>query len=135
MAASDDSVVTGGNTKMKKVLSMLGIAVLAIAAFGVNAHASMKDKTWTGWISDSSCGVKGADASHAACGVKCVKDKGASWVFVTSAKKVIKIDNQDAVNSDNDLGHQVKVTGHMNADGTMHVTSVAAAGMAMSKDM
>jgi hypothetical protein len=117
---------------MKKVLTMVGLAVLAIATLSVSAKAS-PDKTWTGWISDSSCGVKGAAASHAACGVKCVKDKGASWVFVTSGKKVIKIDNQDAVNADNDMGHQVKVTGHMNADGTMHVTSVAAADMAMSK--
>jgi hypothetical protein len=118
---------------MKKVLSIVGVAVLAIATLSVSAYASTKDKTYTGWISDSSCGAKGASASHAACGVKCVKDKGASWVFVNSKKKVIKIDNQDAINSDNDLGHQVKVTGHMNADGTMHVTSVAAASMAMAK--
>lgn len=116
---------------MKKVLGMMGIAVLALATLSISAKAS-PDKTWTGWISDSSCGVKGASADHAACGVKCVKDKGASWVFVTSAKKVIKIDNQDAVNSDNDLGHQVKVTGHMNADGSVHVTSVASA-MPMAK--
>jgi hypothetical protein len=118
---------------MKKVLSMIGLAVLAIATLSVSAHASTKDKTYTGWISDSSCGAKGASASHAACGVKCVKEKGASWVFVNSKKSVIKIDNQDAINSDNDLGHQVKVTGHMNADGTMHVTSVADVGGAMAK--
>lgn len=119
---------------MKKLFGLVGIAVLALATLNVTARADMKDKTWTGWISDSSCGVKGANATHKDCGVKCVKDKGASWVFVTSGKKVIKIDNQDAINSDNDLGHQVKVTGHMNADGTMHVTSVASAGGAM-KDM
>jgi hypothetical protein len=117
---------------MKKVLSIIGLAVLAITTLSVSAKAS-PDKTWTGWISDSACGVKGAAASHKDCGVKCVKDKGASWVFVNAKKQVLKIENQDAINADNDLGQQVKVTGHLNADGTLHVTSVAAAAMPMSK--
>lgn len=119
---------------MRKVLSMVGFAVLALATISVSTHA--KDKTWTGWISDSDCGAKGMSADHKACAEKCVKDKGASWVFVNGkTKQVIKIDNQDAVNADNDLGMEVKVTGSMNADGSIHVSSIAMAGMAKSGSM
>jgi hypothetical protein len=82
--------------------------------------------TWTGWISDSSCGAKGANAGHKACAGTCIKEKGASWVFVNdSDKKVIAIHNQDAVKADADLGMPVKVTGHLMDDGSLHVDSIA----------
>ena len=38
------------------------------------------DGSWTGYISDSACGAKGANDKHAACAEKCVKDKGAKYV-------------------------------------------------------
>jgi hypothetical protein len=117
---------------MKKVLGLLALATLALTTLSVTVSA--KDKSWTGWISDSGCGTKGASADHAACAAKCVKEKGASWVFVNGKdNKVIPIHNQDAVNADNDLGHQVKVTGDMMPDGSLHVTSVMAAGGNMAK--
>lgn len=117
---------------MKKALNMgAGLALLlATLTVGPAMHAqdAAKTMTWTGWISDSACGAKGANASAKECTEKCVKDKGASYVFVSSkTKKVIPIHNQDAVTEAN-LGQEVKVTGHM-MEGQIHVDSIANAGM------
>jgi len=91
------------------------------------ATADNKSMTWTGWISDSHCAAKGMAAVHKDCAMKCVKEKGASYVFVdTKTKTVHNIHNQDAV-KDSDLGMEVKLTGHTMDDGSIHVESIAAA--------
>jgi len=110
---------------MRKVLPVLALLALvcALASF---TSADEKTKSWTGWISDDHCGAKGTSADHKACAEKCVKEKGAAYVFVdTKTKTVHKIHNQDAVKSD-DLGAEVKVTGHVMDDGQIHVDSIAA---------
>jgi len=128
---------------MKKVLSTCSLFAMLLATLGLAtvtastwaaspAKHAQEEKTmsWTGWISDSMCGAKGANANHKDCAMKCVKEKGASYVFVdTKSKKIIKIHNQDAVSEAN-LGQEVKVTGHMMKDGQIHVDSIANA-MAM----
>jgi hypothetical protein len=98
-------------------------AVVAMVGFAVvQAHAA--DMTWTGWITDSACSAKEAMWSNKECAIKCVKEKGASYVFITSAdKKVVKIQNQDAV-KDANVGVEVKVTGSMTDDGALHITKV-----------
>jgi len=102
------------------VLAFLGVAASLIAGEG-------KTETWTGWLSDSSCSAKGTAAAHKDCAIKCVKEKGASWVFVnTKDKSVLKIHNQDAVKEAN-LGAEVKVTGHIQDDGQLHIDSIAPA--------
>jgi hypothetical protein len=116
---------------MKSVLSMFGLLAVLVATIGLSTVAADKTMTWTGWISDSHCGAKGMSADHAACAQTCVKTKGASWVFVSSkTKKVYAINNQDAVDADAALGHAVKVTGHLESDGTLHVDKIAAAAAA-----
>jgi hypothetical protein len=114
---------------MKKALSTLALAALLVATLGLAVQAkSEKTMSWTGWISDSLCGAKGMFAGHKACAEKCVKEKGASWVFVNAeTKAVLNIHNQDAVNADNDLGQEVKVTGHLTDDGSLHVDKIAPA--------
>ena len=108
---------------MKKVFAITGFAVTLLLAFSLTGFAD----TWTGWISDSGCGAKGAAAGHKDCAIKCVKEKGAKWVLVNSAdKKVYAIDNQDAV-SEGNVGMEVKVTGDMKGN-AIHVESIAAAG-------
>jgi len=68
------------------------------------------DGSWTGYITDSACGAKGANDKHADCAVKCVKEKGAKYVFVNDAdKKVYAIDAQDKVAAH--AGHHVTVKG------------------------
>jgi hypothetical protein len=115
---------------MKRALSMFGLLAMLVATLSFGSLAQeAKTMTWTGWISDSACGVKGAKAEHKDCAMKCVKEKGASYVFVNEkSKKVMKIHNQDAV-SDANLGQEVKVTGHVMEDGQVHIESIANAGM------
>ena len=80
------------------------------------------DGSWTGYISDSACGAKGSSESHAACATKCVKEKGAKYVFVNDADhKVYAIDAQDKVSAH--AGHHVTVTGSVDGD-SMKVASV-----------
>jgi hypothetical protein len=86
---------------------------MAITLFTA-ALSMAADGTWTGWISDSKCGVKGANDKAGECTTKCVKG-GAKYVFVDDAdKKVYVVDAQDKV-ADH-AGHHVKVTGAVEGD-------------------
>lgn len=114
---------------MKKLTNFLGIAAVLLFVAGMVSSASAKSETWTGWISDSACGAKSANAGAKDCTIKCVKQHGASYVFVDSkTQKVIAIHNQDAVNPDQALGHEVTVTGDIQKDGSIHVEKIEAAG-------
>lgn len=88
-----------------------GVALaLCTAVFTMGA-----DGSWTGYISDSECGAKGANDKHADCAVKCVKEHGAKYVFVNDAdKKVYSIDDQTAVAAH--AGHHVTVKGSVDGD-------------------
>jgi hypothetical protein len=80
------------------------------------------DGSWTGYISDSDCGAKGTSEKHAACATKCVKEKGAKYVFVNDADhKVYAIDAQDKV-ADH-AGHHVVVKGTVTGD-SLKLTSI-----------
>ncbi len=106
-----------------QVLSLAGNAALPFT-MGSASSASVKSHAWTGWISDSYCGTKGMSANHKDCAVRCVKEKGASYVFVNSrTKKVYAIQNQGAV-IDLDLGTEVTLTGTLNSDGSMKAYSI-----------
>jgi hypothetical protein len=102
---------------MKRVLLLIGIYL-----FSMTMLAAAKDMTWNGWISDSKCGAKGANASHEACAKKCIA-AGEKPVFVSDKdQKVIPVDNPDALQEH--LGHHVAVTGTMTSSGAMHIDSV-----------
>ncbi len=110
---------------MKKLFASFAICTALLLAAGLYAGKQPKARTWNGWISDSGCAAKGASAAHKDCATKCVKEKGAQWVFVDSKKKsVVKIHNQDAVDPEKDLGHAVKVTGAMMEDGSLHIEKI-----------
>lgn len=114
---------------MKKAINFLGIAAVLLFVAGMVSTASAKSETWTGWISDSACNAKGANAAAKDCTIKCVKEQGATYVFVDSkTQKVVAIHNQDAVNPDEALGHEVTVTGDVEKDGSIHVEKIEAAG-------
>ncbi len=101
----------------KRVLLIIGL--IGLYVISMTALAAAKDMTWAGWISDSKCGAKGANADHAACAKKCI-DAGEKPVLVTDKdQKVVGIDNPDAVMDH--LGHHVQVTGTMDANGMIHV--------------
>jgi hypothetical protein len=77
-----------------------------------SASAFAADGTWTGYISDSHCGAKGAKEGHVACAKKCVKE-GATAVFVVG-DKVYTISNPKKASKY--LGEKVTITGSMNGD-------------------
>jgi hypothetical protein len=98
---------------------------MLFAMLSLVASAQDQATTWTGWISDSSCKAKGMSAKHKDCGLMCVKEKGANWVFVNSeTKAVLNIRNQDAVKPDTALGQEVKVTGDAAQGGLIHIDSI-----------
>ena len=100
---------------LKRVITA---AILLLSLFAVSALAG----EYTGWISDSKCGAKGASAEHKDCAAKCVKG-GAVAVFVQD-NKVLKID--DASKVEGYIGQKVTVTGSVDGD-TIKVESVKAA--------
>src|SRR5271165_2572711 len=65
---------------MRKVLSLLLTCALVLMVASVAFAGDAQ--TVNGWISDSKCGVKGANASHAGCAKKCIAG-GESAVVVT----------------------------------------------------
>src|SRR3984893_11933688 len=105
---------------MKKVL--MSCAAVSVMFFMVAiASAAGKSATVNGYVSDSMCGAKGANASHAACMTKCL-GKGAKAVIVSdSDQKVVNVDNPDVLKGHE--GHHVAVTGQMTGD-SIHIENV-----------
>lgn len=67
---------------MRKFISTAALLV-GMASFALAADTG----SWSGWITDTDCGAKGASASHAACAAKCVKDKGAKYALYNPSDK------------------------------------------------
>lgn len=103
---------------MRKVLFCL--AALALVSLLATASVAGDATTVNGWISDSKCGAKGANAGAAECTKKCLEG-GASMVVVTDKdQKVLTVENPDALKGHE--GHHVAVTGHVDGD-KIHVES------------
>ncbi len=104
---------------MKKVLLIcLALCMLFVVVAVVSADDAA---TVNGWVSDSKCGAKGANAGAAECTKKCLA-AGAKPVLVTDTdQKVLTIENADAVKGHE--GHHVTVTGHVKGD-SIHVMEV-----------
>jgi len=104
---------------MRKILLLLLAGALIVLVASVSFAADVQ--TVNGWISDSKCGVKGANADAEACTKKCIA-AGASPVVVTDKdQKVLMVVNPDALKEH--YGHHVAVTGHIDGD-KIHVESV-----------
>jgi len=105
-------------TVLLALLTLTALLVMPLAAAGTKG-------SWTGWITDSKCGAKGAKAEHKACSEKCAGE-GHKLVFYNNAdKKLYSLDKQDAAKAN--LGYEVKVTGE--AEGSaIKVESIDKAG-------
>jgi hypothetical protein len=104
---------------MRKLVLLLlaGAFIVLMASISFAGDTQMVN----GWVSDSNCGAKGANAGAAACTKKCI-DGGASAVIVTDTdQKVLTVDNPDAVKGHE--GHHVIVSGHVTGD-KIHVDSL-----------
>jgi len=106
--------------KGENMKARFSIAIAATLFAGALAMAA--DGSWTGYISDSQCGVKGANEKAGECTTKCVKEHGAKYVFVNDAdKKVYVVDAQDKVAAH--AGHHVTVKGSVEGE-TLKLTSI-----------
>jgi len=92
---------------MRKLTSLS----LAFALALVLAAPSFAAESWTGWITDSHCAAKGANAKHTkACAEKCAHEKDGKVVFYNNAdQKLYDIDKTDLALTH--VGHEVTVTG------------------------
>lgn len=96
---------------MRKPLSVVfALALLLAAPFALQAAES----SWTGWITDSGCGAKGANAGHVDCAKKCVEGGAKLVLYVTETQKLYTLSDQTAAMSH--LGHVVVVTGTLEGD-------------------
>src|SRR6185295_18549912 len=100
------------NSAMKKLLVIcIALSVLFLLVAVVAADDMGKSQTVNGWVSDSKCGAKGANAGAAACTKKCIEGD----------KNVLAVHNADALKGHE--CHHVAVTGHVKGD-SIHVESV-----------
>jgi Protein of unknown function (DUF5818) len=108
---------------MVKRLLLCSAAVLFLAGIAFTGQKdAAKSISWTGWVTDTNCGAKGAKAEHAACAAKCVNEHGAKYALFNEAdKKVYILDPQDKVAEH--AGHEVTVQGRLDGD-TIHVSSI-----------
>jgi hypothetical protein len=99
-------------------MNMIRLGALLITLTTVPAFAA--PQTWTGTISDSTCGAKHMEGEHGMkvsdkdCTAMCVK-KGAKYVFVSDGK-VLTIANQEFKGLAQQAGETVTVTGALNGD-------------------
>ncbi len=104
---------------MRNVLLLLLAG--ALIALPTSVSFAADTQTVNGWVSDSKCGAKGANAGAEGCTKKCIA-AGASPVVVTDKdQKVLMVDNPDALKDH--YGHHGAVTGHVDGD-KIHVDSV-----------
>ena len=108
-------------TKRAFFVVALMLTLLALPALAAS-------ESWTGWITDSHCGEKGANAKHTkACAEKCAKD-GKIVFFNNGDKKIYQLDAAGAKLALEHVGHEVTVTGAV-ADGTITVEKIEMAKM------
>jgi hypothetical protein len=104
---------------MRKLLLMC--LALSVMFMFVGVTFAADSSTVNGWVADSKCGAKGANAAGAECTKKCLA-AGAKMVVVTDAdQKVLTVDNPDKLKGHE--GHHVAVTGDVSGD-SIHVNSV-----------
>ena len=105
---------------MRNVI-VLCLAICFVFALTALAFDDMgKSTTVNGWVSDSKCGAKGANAGAEACTKKCLS-AGEKMVIVTDKdQKVLMVDNPETLKGHE--GHHIAVTGHMSKD-SIHVDS------------
>ncbi len=105
---------------MKKLLVVLLVLMLVLVAAAVAKEAA--GSAVNGWLVDSKCGAKMANANGAECVKKCLA-AGAKLAFVPDGTQdVLIVDNPDKLKGHE--GHHVAVTGNTDKDKkTIHVDS------------
>ncbi|HEX5760518.1 MAG TPA: hypothetical protein VF121_15135 [Thermoanaerobaculia bacterium] len=100
---------------MRKTSIVVCLFALAAAlALPLAVQADHHAASWTGWITDDSCGAKGANADHKACAEKCLGNGGKLVFYNPADEKLYALDNQELAAAH--LGHEVKVKGELEGD-------------------
>ena len=118
-------------------MKKLTVLVAALSWFAVGSHVVRgAEQTWTGAISDSLCGAshdgmrkKGDKVTDRECTVACVnyQTPGApAFVFVTGGK-VYPIKNQAFGGLGRRSGAPIKLTGDLDASGSITITKIETA--------
>ena len=99
---------------MKRLISLGSVLalVLAMTAAAFAADAPAQPTAVKGWITDSFCGAKNANASGTECIKSCYK-KGAKLELVADGK-TYQISDQKAAAEH--IGHEVVITGTLDKD-------------------
>lgn len=96
---------------MKKFAAIAIVLALVVGVAALRAGDEKKAASWSGWITDETCGAKNANADGKACALKC-HEKGAKLVlYVEADKKLVGLDNQEEAKKH--VGHPVVVTGSL----------------------
>ncbi|HKY32053.1 MAG TPA: hypothetical protein VJV23_05905 [Candidatus Polarisedimenticolia bacterium] len=100
---------------MRKLAAIAGALALVVAgAFAYAGDKAAEGSTWSGWITDETCGAKNANADGKACALKCAKNGAKLVLYVEGDKKLIGLDNQDEAMKH--VGHPVVVTGTLDGE-------------------
>jgi hypothetical protein len=99
---------------MRKLVSR--ILIVAVAMIGFATLGIAADGTWTGFVTETHCGAKGAKAEHRECAIKCVKEKGAKWALYNPADKSMFILSGDDAKAEAMAGKKVTVKGTMDKE-------------------
>lgn len=110
---------------MIKRMTVLAVAALLAGALSFAADAAKGE--WTGFITDTHCGVNGANSDHtAACVEKCMKGGSKAQLYVASEKKAYAINDFEKVKAL--VGQKVTIKGSLDVGtGTITVDSAAKA--------
>jgi hypothetical protein len=109
---------------MKRLLSLASVLafVFAMTAVALAADKAAQPTSVQGWITDSFCGAKNANAEGAGCAKDCYK-KGAKLELVADGKTYQISDQKAALEH---VGHEVIITGTVDND-TIKVVKIEAA--------
>ena len=110
---------------MKKLVSRVLVTALVVglASFAY-AHDHGQEASFTGTVTDTGCGAKGAKASHADCAHSCVKNKGAKYALYTPADKQVWV-LSDQEGASKLAGQEVVVKGKADKEKmTIEVSSI-----------
>ena len=108
---------------MKRLSSLVTVVVLALGGVSPLPAADAAQPTMLrGWITDSYCGAKNANAEGAACARECHKG-GAKLELIADGKAYQLSDQKAALDH---LGHEVVVTGTLEKD-AIRVVKIEAA--------
>lgn len=105
---------------------VLAVALLAAwATVGATAHAAKGE--WTGFVTDTHCGARGASKDHTVrCVEKCMKSGSKAQIWVESEKKAYDLDAFEKVKGL--VGTRITVKGALDpATSTIAVESAAKA--------